>query len=127
MNTPYKILYVEDEEMAFDIVKRFLGKDYNLDWAENAEIALKLLENKKYDLILMDISLKHSISGLDLTRLIRLNPVYIDIPIVAVTAHTMVGDRERVLDSGCNAYLGKPFSRQQLLNIVELQFNQKST
>lgn len=127
MNTSNRILYVEDEEIAFDIVRRFLGKEYHLDWAENAESALKFLENNKYDLILMDISLKHSISGLDLTRLIRLNPIYIDIQIIAVTAHTMTGDRERILDSGCNAYLAKPFSRQQLLDIVESQLEQKST
>ncbi len=125
MNKSYKILYVEDEEIAFDIVKRFLGKEHQLDWAENAETALKLLENNKYDLILMDISLKHSISGLDLTRLIRLTPIYIDIPIVAVTAHSMMGDKEKVLDSGCNAYLAKPFSRQELLNIVESKLNKE--
>lgn len=116
-----KILYVEDEKVAYDIVKRFLGKGYDLQWAENAETALKMMEQNKYEIILMDISLKNSISGLDLTRLIRMMPDYIDIPIIAVTAHAMVGDKERILDSGCNAYLAKPFSRKDLIAIVESQ------
>lgn len=116
-----KILYVEDEKVAYDIVRRFLGEEFEVQWAENAETALKMMEQNKYEMILMDISLKNSISGLDLTRLIRMMPNYIDIPIIAVTAHAMVGDRDRILDSGCNAYLAKPFSRKDLIEIVKSQ------
>ncbi len=117
------ILYVEDEEIASDIVRRFLDKLYNVDNAKTAETALTLLEKNKYDLILMDISLRHSISGLDLTRLIRIMPDYIHIPVVAVTAHAMFGDREKILESGCNGYLSKPFTRQELINVVKLNIN----
>lgn len=121
-----KILYVEDEEVSFTIVKRFLEDNYIVDNAINAEIAIASLERNNYDMILMDISLKHSINGLDLTRLIRMMPNYIDIPIIAVTAHAMAGDKERILESGCNAYLAKPFSRKDLLAIVNHQSEQKS-
>jgi two-component system cell cycle response regulator DivK len=112
------ILYVEDEAIAYNVVKKFLDRIYKVDNAKNAETAINLLEEKKYDIILMDISLKHSINGLDLTRLIRFMPEYIHIPIIAVTAHAMVGDKERILESGCDAYLSKPFSRQDLIDLV---------
>jgi CheY-like chemotaxis protein len=118
MNELKNILYVEDEEVAFSVVRRFLEKLYQVENATDAETAINLLELKKYDLILMDISLKHSINGLDLTRLIRNMPYYIDIPIIAVTAHAMVGDKEKILDSGCNAYLSKPFTMKEIIQLI---------
>lgn len=117
------ILYIEDEEVSFQVVERFLEKLYVVANAENAEKAIQLLEKNKYDLILMDISLKHSISGLDLTRLIRAMPEYLHIPILAVTAHAMVGDKERILESGCDSYLSKPFSRMELINQINELMN----
>ncbi|MBS4035173.1 MAG: response regulator [Ignavibacterium sp.] len=118
MNEIKNILYVEDEEVAFSVVKRFLEKQYIIENALDAESAINLLEKKKYELILMDISLKHSINGLDLTRLIRNMPDYIDIPIIAVTAHAMVGDKEKILDSGCDAYLSKPFTMKEITDLI---------
>jgi CheY-like chemotaxis protein len=118
MNELKNILYVEDEEVAFSVVKRFLEKQCIVENASDAESAINLLEKKKYDLILMDISLKHSINGLDLTRLIRNMPDYIDIPIIAVTAHAMVGDKEKILDSGCDAYLSKPFTMKEITDLI---------
>ena len=118
MNELKNILYVEDEEVAFSVVRRFLEKLYQVENATDAETAINLLELKKYDLILMDISLKHSINGLDLTRLIRNMPYYIDIPIIAVTAHAMVGDKEKILDSGCDAYLSKPFTMKEIIQLI---------
>jgi CheY-like chemotaxis protein len=117
------ILYVEDEDFAFQVVKRFLENLYAVENAENAESAITMLGNTRYDLILMDISLKHSINGLDLTRLIRSMPGYIQIPILAVTAHAMVGDKEKILESGCNSYLSKPFSRMELINHINELLN----
>lgn len=117
------ILYIEDEDVSFQVVKRFLENLYVVENAENAENAIQLLERNKYDLILMDISLKHSISGLDLTRLIRVMPEYLHIPILAVTAHAMVGDKEKILESGCNGYLSKPFSRMELINHINELMN----
>jgi len=118
MNELKNILYVEDEEVTFSVVRRFLEKLYQVENATDAETAINLLELKKYDLILMDISLKHSINGLDLTRLIRNMPDYINIPIIAVTAHAMVGDREKILDSGCDAYLSKPFTMKEIIQLI---------
>ncbi|HSL88703.1 MAG TPA: response regulator [Ignavibacteriaceae bacterium] len=118
MNEIKNILYVEDEEVAFSVVRRFLEKLCMVENAVDAETAINLLAKKKYDLILMDISLKHSINGLDLTRLIRNMPDYIDIPIIAVTAHAMVGDKEKILDSGCDAYLSKPFTMKEIIQLI---------
>jgi CheY-like chemotaxis protein len=123
MNELKNILYVEDEDVAFQVVKRFLENLYVVENAENAESAITMLGNTRYDLILMDISLKHSINGLDLTRLIRSMPGYIQIPILAVTAHAMVGDKEKILESGCKSYLSKPFSRMELINHINELLN----
>ncbi len=121
MNTLKNILYVEDEDIAFQVVKKFLENLYTVEIAENAEKAIQMLKNNKYDLILMDISLRRSISGIDLTRIIRTMPEYMNVPILAVTAHAMVGDKEAILNSGCDAYLSKPFSRKELIDqIIEL-------
>lgn len=123
MNELPNILYVEDEDIAFQVVKKFLENLYIVENASNAEKTIQMLQQSKYDLILMDISLKHSINGLDLTRLIRAMPEYLNIPILAVTAHAMVGDKEKILESGCDAYLSKPFSRMELINQISELMN----
>lgn len=123
MNELPNILYVEDEDIAFQVVKKFLENLYIVENASNAEKAIQMLRQSKYDLILMDISLKHSINGLDLTRLVRAMPEYLNIPILAVTAHAMVGDKEKILESGCDAYLSKPFSRMELINQISELMN----
>lgn len=120
MESLNEILYVEDEDITFDVVRRFLENHSNVYRAVDAESVIEILETKNIDLILMDISLKHSINGIDLTRLVRNMPKYIHIPIIAVTAHAMAGDKEKILESGCDAYLSKPFPRQELLDIINL-------
>lgn len=102
------ILIIDDNPSHLKLEKIVLGGfGYDLRVAASADEALKVLEQVKPDLILMDIQLP-GISGLDLTRVIKADPNYHDITIIAITAFGMKGDREMALAAGCDGYLSKP-------------------
>jgi len=94
------------------------AKGYNIIEAATGEEALNLLKNQKPDIILMDIQLP-GIDGLTLIRQIKASVITKDIPIIAVTAYAMKGDEQKILDTGCNAYISKPINTQELPLIVE--------
>ena len=82
------------------------------------ETALGLARQYKPDLILMDIQLPH-ISGMEATQRLKSDEQTRDIPVIAVTAFAMSGDEARILASGCNAYVSKPFNVAEFLQLVE--------
>ena len=94
------------------------AKGYNIIEAATGEEALNLLKNQKPDIILMDIQLP-GIDGLTLIRQIKASVITKDIPIIAVTAYAMTGDEQKIMDTGCNAYISKPINTQELPLIVE--------
>jgi len=67
----------------------------------------------------MDIGLKKEMSGIDVTQKLRKMPNYKDTPIVALTAYALSGDKQRILEAGCSHYLAKPFTKQQIINLLE--------
>ena len=104
-----KILVVEDEKDNRDLVRmtlEMLGHD--ITEAVTAEEGLRKLGASRPDVILMDLSLPGGYDGLEATRRIRADPSCDDLPILALTAHTMAGDRERALAAGCDAHIAKP-------------------
>ena len=114
-----KILVVEDNERNRKLVRIILhSKGYELIEAATGEEAILHLKNGKPDLILLDIQLPH-MDGLKLTKIIRDNEDTKDIPIIALTAYAMKGDRERILGAGCDDYISKPIDTRQLPVIVE--------
>jgi two-component system cell cycle response regulator DivK len=90
---------------------------YQVAGAANAEDARAVLRQSRPDLILMDIGLPGQ-DGLSLTRELKSDAHTVDIPIVALTAHAMITDRERVREAGCDGYMSKPFSPRQLVDMV---------
>jgi CheY-like chemotaxis protein len=114
----YKLLLVEDDEINANIILRFLADEYTADWVKSGDEAIDLVEKKKYDCILMDISLKGGLDGLTTTQRIKKINEYISVPIIAVTAYAMVGDKEKFLSGGCSEYISKPFSKQELLRLL---------
>lgn len=119
---PY-VLYVEDDPIAVDLVQRYL-KDYcTIDEAATPDIALAKVEKEKYDAIFMDINLGRGLNGIQVMQKIREIPHYKKIPIVAVTAFAMVGDREEFLGAGCDYYISKPFMREDLVSVAEKIFH----
>jgi two-component system cell cycle response regulator DivK len=103
-----KILYVEDNPENRLLVRRILlAEDFEVIEAPDAYQAMKIIETVKPDLILMDINLPE-IDGYTLTARMKENPNLAQVPIIALTANVMKGDRERILDSGCDGYIQKP-------------------
>ena len=99
---------------------------YLVDTAENGLVALKKLKSARYDLVLMDVQMP-IMDGLETTRRIR-NPksevLKHDIPIIAMTAHALQGDRTRCLLAGMNDYITKPIKREVVFEIIEKLLHQ---
>lgn len=102
------ILYIEDNHDNRLLVRRVLAaENYEVVEAANAEQALEWLASGRPDLILMDINMP-DIDGYTLTARIRSMPGFNTVPIIALTANVMRGDREKSLESGCDGYIQKP-------------------
>lgn len=103
-----RILYIEDNPENRMLVRRVLtAEGYTLLEAANGASGLRLAEEDSPDLILMDINLPE-MDGYELTTRIKLNPKLADVPVIAMTANVMHGDREKSLAAGCDGYIQKP-------------------
>ncbi len=108
------ILYVEDNIDNRTLIRRVLmAEGFNIIEAANAEQALELLKNEVPSLILMDINMP-GVDGYALTARIKALPNMGTVPIVALTANVMKGDRERTLEAGCDGYIQKPIDIDEL-------------
>jgi two-component system, cell cycle response regulator DivK len=118
-NEKATILYVEDNPDNRLLVRRILvSADYGLLEAANAAKALELLKDTHPDLILMDINMP-DMDGYTLTAKIKAMPGFERVPIIALTANVMRGDKEKTLEAGCDGYIQKPLDIDQLLKEVE--------
>jgi two-component system cell cycle response regulator DivK len=114
MDSNVKILYIEDNPENRLLVRRILQADgFTVLEAQNATQALQLLEEEIPDLILMDINMP-DIDGFTLTTRLKNTPRINSVPIVALTANVMKGDRERSLEAGCDGYIQKPIDVDNL-------------
>jgi two-component system, cell cycle response regulator DivK len=114
-----RVLYVEDNPQNMRLVRKILKHaGYEVLEAEDGNSGLETAINEHPDLILMDINLP-DIDGLEVTARLKDNAGTSAIPIIALTANAMVGDREKALEAGCDGYLPKPISRQDLLSTVK--------
>jgi two-component system cell cycle response regulator DivK len=112
------ILHVEDNFENRVLVRRLLlSEGYEVVEAENANQAVKILESRIPDLILMDINMP-DMDGYTLTSSLKSRNDLQMVPIVAITANVMRGDRERVFRSGCNGYIEKPIDVDRFLDQV---------
>jgi len=113
------ILYVEDNPDNRLLVRRvLLSEDYALLEATDAMDALNVLQTARPDLILMDINMP-DMDGYTLTAKIKSLPGFERIPILAVTANVMRGDKEKTLEAGCDGYIQKPLDIEQLTREIE--------
>ena len=113
-----KILIVEDNPQNMRLVEMLLrAKGYTLLKATDGEKAINIATKERPDLIIMDIQLP-KISGLEVTRRLRQLPAFSHIPIIALTAYAMKGDKEKFIKGGCDAYLSKPINTRELPKVV---------
>jgi len=114
-----KILLVEDNEMNRDMLSRRLKrKGYEVIIAVDGEEGVSTAKKESPDLILMDISLP-KLNGWEATQRIKKDPETANIPIIALTAHALSGDREKALEAGCDEYEAKPLDLAQLIEKME--------
>ncbi len=113
-----RILIVEDNPDNRTLISDILlALDYEVIEATDGEQGVARATQERPDLILMDLSLPQ-VDGWTATRQIKGNPALTHIPIIALTAHAMVGDRERALEAGCDDYISKPIDLRELQNKI---------
>ncbi|RMF91750.1 MAG: response regulator [Nitrospinota bacterium] len=112
-----KILIVEDVAFNLDLLVQLLEDEYEIVTAMDGAVAIALAEQERPDLILMDLSLP-VIDGWEATRQIKANGQLQSIPIIALSAHAMVGDEERARACGCDDYLSKPLNEDHLFQKI---------
>jgi len=114
----HKVLIVEDNPMNMRLIEMILkSKNYTLLKATDGEEALDIATREQPDLVLMDIRLP-KVSGLEVARKLKKNAALSRIPIIALTAHAMKGDKEKAIEAGCDGYLSKPINTRQLPRLV---------
>lgn len=118
-----RILLVEDNEMNRDMLSRRLEKrGHSIIIAVDGAVGVELAKKEKPDLILMDISLP-VMDGWEATRQIKSDPALAAIPIIALTAHAMVSDRDKALAAGCNDFDTKPVELPRLMGKIDALLN----
>src|SRR5262245_22540594 len=116
---PAKILLVEDNEMNRDMLSRRLQRrGYEVVTAVDGETGLELVKKAIPALVLMDMSLP-GIDGWEATRQLKADSATRNIPVIALTAHAMAGDREKALAAGCDDFDIKPIDLDRLLGKIE--------
>ena len=116
--SPKTILYVEDNELNRRIVRDLLKRtSYRLLEAPDGETSLDIVRRERPDLILMDIQLPR-LSGIEVTRTLRSEPVTANTPIIAITSFALSGDEQRAKAAGATAYMTKPYSPRDLLALI---------
>lgn len=117
--TERRILYVEDNHENRTLIKRVLeAEGYTVDEAADGLSGLKIAQENRPDLILLDINLP-DIDGYEATTRLRTMNGVSSVPIVALTANVMQGDREKALEAGCDGYIQKPIDVDQLPHQIE--------
>jgi CheY-like chemotaxis protein len=115
-----KILIVEDNEMNLDMLSRRLQRrGYEVIAAVDGATGVAMVKTEKPDIILMDMSLP-IMDGWQATRVLKGDAATKSIPIIALTAHAIAGDREKCLAAGCDEYESKPVKFPQLLDKVKI-------
>lgn len=119
------ILIIEDNSATLFLLKRILRiTDCNISHFSRAEQALSALSTVQPDLALVDIQLAGRLTGLDFIRTVR--EAGSTLPIIALTAYAMDGERQKCIDAGCNEYVAKPFNVRKLTELLSEYFSKPS-
>jgi two-component system cell cycle response regulator DivK len=103
-----RVLIIEDNVDNYELVRFLLERlDYDTVWARSGREGIDMAKTLRPDLVLMDLTLPE-MDGWTATERIKNDPATMHIPVIALTAHTLPGDRKRALDAGCDGYLSKP-------------------
>lgn len=121
-----EVLLIEDDEPTANIIRIYLSETCKTDWANNGKRAIEMAATKQYSMILVDINLGIGMDGIEAINKIKKLFGYTSIPIVAVTAYALHGDREKFLKQGCTHYIAKPFDKNDIVLLVEKILSSKN-
>ncbi|HUX60505.1 MAG TPA: response regulator [Ignavibacteriaceae bacterium] len=113
-----KILITEDDFENQRFLKLFLKKNFDVYMCDSDQTFYECIKDTKFDVILMDISLRGKKNGLQLTKELKETPGYEDIPIVCLTAHAFKKDRDTAMEAGVNVFLTKPVENHILMETL---------
>jgi two-component system cell cycle response regulator DivK len=114
-----KVLLVEDNEMNRDMLsRRLIRRGFQVVFAMDGQQGIDLARSERPDIILMDMSLP-VIDGWEATRRLKADDATRSVPVIGLTAHAMSGDREKVIEAGCNDYDTKPVELDRLIGKIE--------
>ena len=111
-----RVLIAEDNDSNYMLMTYILKNHYEFFRAYNGQEALEMVKKEPYDLVLMDLKMP-IMNGLEATRQIKAE--YENLPVVAITANAFDSDRQQAMDAGCEAFLTKPVSATQCLEILK--------
>lgn len=118
-----KVLVVEDDTISMKLAREMLNaQGFTVHEANNGMEAINMVEKELYDLILMDIALP-GMDGIEAARIIKNKPRYKDVPVIALTAYAMKGDKERILAAGLEDYISKPIDVSDFMKRMEKYVN----
>ncbi len=118
----YSCLYLEDQTDSQILFKSQMKDLKSIQFSVSFEDAIPLLEKNKYDFIVMDMNLQGEYNGLDALRSIQRMPGYKSVPVIAVTAYVLPGDREKFIVAGFSDFISKPVMRDKLLDVLKRIF-----
>lgn len=113
-----RLLITEDDYENQKFLQLLLKRYFLVDVCDSSESFYALMKKEKYNIILMDISIKGKKNGLELTKELKSDPNYSNIPVLCYTAHALNKDRLNALEAGCDAYISKPSDIHTLLNTL---------
>lgn len=119
------LLIVEDDLENQKLLMLYLRKHFEVEICDSADMFYKMLKEKKYDIFLMDISLRGEKNGLELTKELRASEEYKDAPIVCMSAHVFPRDQKNAYDAGVDIFLPRPVYNQELLKALNKILNEK--
>lgn len=116
--SPVQVLLVEDNRINRRIVSQMLTSyGFEVTTAQHGLECLRLMQNRVFDVVLMDMQMP-VMDGYDATRLICQDPDLNQVPVIAMTAHALAGDREKCFQCGCSDYIAKPFQTEELIAVI---------